>query len=160
LAEPLPRSPAEAQARRLRAPLLIALWALLAFEALGGLVIFVARLVSGTTPGEALHVVAGVLLTAVYAAYQWAHWRRVRPVRPQLHCALGIIAASSMALTNLTGLWLAVFWWQERILAAGGGAVRYPVALSAIHNVASMVVLTFVAAHVGAVLSRNREPRR
>ena len=150
----------EARARRLRAPLLIALWGLLAFEAAGGLVIFIARLVSGATPGEALHVVGGVLLTAVYALYQWGHWRRVRPVRPQLHYALGVIAAASMALTNLSGLWLAAFWWQERMVAAGTAAVRYPVALSAIHNVASMVVLTFVAAHVGAVLFRDHDPRR
>ncbi len=160
MGEPLPRSPADAQARRLRAPLLLALWTLLAFEAVGGLILFVARLVSGTTPGEALHVVVGALLTALYAIYQWGHWRRVRPVRAQLHHALGMIAASSMALVNLSGLWLAAFWWQERIVETSGGAVRYPVALSAIHNVAGMVVLTFVVAHVGAVQFRAREPRR
>jgi hypothetical protein len=57
------------RARRLRAPLLLAPWALLAFEALGGLVIFVARLVAGSTPGETLHVAAGIALTALYAAY-------------------------------------------------------------------------------------------
>jgi hypothetical protein len=148
------------RARRLRAPLLLALWALLAFEALGGLVLFVARLVRGATPGEALHVVVGLLLTTVYAVYQWRHWRRVRPLRSQLHYALGVIAASSMVLTNLTGLWLAVFWWRERIAAAGAAAVGYPVLLSAVHNVASMVVLAFVAAHVGAVLFRNQDPRR
>lgn len=153
-------TPSHARALRLRAPLLIALWGLLAFEAAGGLVIFAARLVSGTTPGEALHVVAGIQLTAVYALYQWGHWRRVRPARPQLHYALGIIAASFMALTNLSGLWLAGFWWQARIAAAGGAAVRYPALLSAIHNVASMVVLTFVAAHLGAVLFRDRAARR
>jgi len=150
----------DTRARRLRAPLLVALWALLALEALGGLVIFVARLVWGATPGEALHVVVGLLLTAIYAVYQWRHWQRVRALRPQLHYALGVIAASSMALTNLTGLWLAAFWWQERIVGASAAAVRYPVPLSAVHNVASMVVLTFVAAHVGAVLFRNHDPRR
>jgi hypothetical protein len=32
------------------------------------------------------------------------------------------------------------------------------VALSAVHNVASMVVLSFVLAHLGAVVSRGREP--
>lgn len=160
MAEPLVRTLEELRARRLRAPVLLALWALLAFETLGGLVIFVARLVWGTTPGEALHVIAGVLLTAIYAVYQWQHWRRVRPVRPQLHYALGIIAAASMALTNLTGLWLAAYWWQERWAAASAAAVRYPAALSAVHNVASMVVLTFVIAHLGAVLFRDRDPRR
>lgn len=160
MADPLVRTLQELRARRLRAPLLLALWTLLAVETIGGLVIFAARLVRGTTPGEALHVVAGVLLTAVYALYQWGHWRRVRPARPQLHYALGVIAAASMALTNLSGLWLAVFWWQERVVAAGGAAVRYPATLSAIHNVASMVVLTFVAAHVGAVLFRDRDLRR
>jgi len=150
----------DARARRLRAPVLLALWVLLAFEALGGLVIFVARLVWGATPGEALHVVLGLLLTAIYAIYQWRHWQRVRPLRRQIHHGLGVIAASFMALTNLTGLWLAAFWWQDRIAAASAAAVRYPVLLSAIHNVASMVVLTFVAAHVGAVLFRNHDPRR
>lgn len=147
----------EARARHLRAPLLLALWVLLAFEAVGGLVIFVARLVWGATPGEAPHVVAGVLLTAGYALYQWRHWRRVRPLRPQLHYGLGVIAASFMALTNVTGLWLAMFWWQDRVAAPTTTLVRYPALLSAVHNVASMVVLTFVAAHVGAVLFRDRE---
>jgi hypothetical protein len=148
------------RARRLLAPLLLALWMLLALEALGGLVIFVARLLWGATPGEALHVVLGLLLTVVYSVYQWRHWQRVRPLRRQVHYGLGVIAASFMALTNLTGLWLAAFWWQDRIIAASAAAVRYPVLLSAVHNVASMVVLTFVAAHVGAVLFRNHDPRR
>jgi hypothetical protein len=160
LDEPIARSPDDARARRLRAPLLFALWTLLAFEAVGGLVIFVVRLVWGATPGEALHVVAGVLLTAIYARYQWRHWQRVRPLRPQIHYGLGLIAASFMALTNLTGLWLAVFWWQDRVAAPTAAPVRYPVSLSAVHNVASMVVLAFVAAHVGAVLFRDRERAR
>ncbi|MGH7730430.1 MAG: hypothetical protein ACRENJ_04185 [Candidatus Eiseniibacteriota bacterium] len=137
----------------MRAPLLLALWVLLGFEALGGLVIFVARLVWGEAPGETLHVVAGLLLTAVYAFYQWRHWRRVRPLRPQVHYGLGVIAASFMVLTNLSGLWLAAYWWRHRDAAA---VVHYPVPLSAAHNVASMVVLAFVAAHVGAVLFRDR----
>lgn len=123
---------------------------------MGGLVIFVARLVWGATPGETLHVVAGLMLTAVYALYQWRHWQRVRPLRSQLHYGLGVIAATAMALTNLSGLWLAGYWWQDRIAAPTAAAVRYPALLSAVHNVASMVVLTFVAAHVGAVLFRDR----
>jgi hypothetical protein len=160
LGGPVTGSPEDARARRLGAPLLLALWALLAFEAASGLVIFVARLVWGAAPGEALHVVLGLLLTAIYAGYQWRHWQRVRPLRPQIHHALGVIAASFMALTNLTGLWLAVYWWQDRIAAPTAAPVRYPVPLSAVHNVASMVVLAFVAAHVGAVLLRDRERAR
>jgi hypothetical protein len=144
------------RSRRLRAPLLLALWVLLGFEAAGGLVIFAARLVAGRTPGETLHIVAGVALTALYAIYQWRHWVRVRPFRPQLHYALGLIAAVFMALTNLTGLWLAAFWWHDRIATPGGAAVRYPAALAGVHNVASMVVLSFVGAHLGAVLFRDR----
>ena len=157
-----PPSPAvdPARARRLRAPLLLALWALLACEALGGLVIFIARLVAGATPGEALHVVAGAVLTGLYAVYQWRHWTRVRPFRSQLHYALGLIAALSMALVNLTGLALATCWWRDRIAAPTSVPVRYPVPLSAVHNVASMVVLTFVGAHLGAVLFRDRERPR
>lgn len=151
-----PTRPVEGRARRLRAPLLLALWALLAFEAAGGLVLFVARLVWGTSPGEAAHVLVGVILTAVYAGYQWSHWHRVRPFRTQVHYALGLIAASFMALTHLTGFALAASWWRAR----GAAVVHYPVSLSAVHNVASMVVLTFVAAHVGAVLFRDRDRPR
>ena len=148
--------PEVGRAQHLKAPLLVALWALLAFEAAGGLVIFVARLVWGSTPGETLHIAVGLGLTAVYARYQWRHWRRVRPYRPQLPYGLGVVAAASMALTNLTGLLLAVFWWRDRHAAV----VHYPVPLSAVHNVASMIVLAFVAAHVGAVLFRDRDRRR
>jgi len=150
---------APVRARRLRAPLLLALWMLLGFEAVGGIVIFVARLVAGSTPGEALHVAAGVILTAVYAVYQWRHWLRVRPFQPRLHYGLGVIAAVFMGFTNLTGLALGVFWWRDRFAAPTLAAVDYPVFLSAVHNVASMVVLTFVAAHVGAVLFRTRNGR-
>jgi hypothetical protein len=150
------RPAAAARASRLRAPLLLALWVLLAFEAAGGLVLFVARLVWGALPGETAHVLVGVVLTAVYAGYQWGHWRRVRPFRSQVHHALGLIAATFMALTQLSGLALAASWWRER----GAAPVPYPVSLSAVHNVASMVVLTFVAAHVGAVLFRDRDRPR
>ena len=118
--------------------------------------IFCARLAFGTTPGETLHVVAGLMLTAVYAVYQWRHWSRVRPFRAQLDYAMGLLAATFMALTNLTGLILAVSWWQHRFGQAAEGPVSYPPLFSAAHNIGSMVVLAFVGAHLGAVLRRDR----
>jgi hypothetical protein len=155
-------SPAEAIAalrgRRLRAPLLLALWVLLAIEGVGGIVIFVARLAYGMTPGETLHVVAGVALTAVYAVYQWQHWLRVR-VLGGLHYVLGLFAAAFMVLANLTGLALGVAWWRDRVIGHAE-AVRYPGALSAVHNIGSMLVLTFVGAHLAAVLMRDRRIAR
>jgi hypothetical protein len=141
------------RAARLRSPLLLALWVLLGFEALGGFVIFTARLVAGTSPGEAAHVAAGIALTLCYAVYQWQHWRRVSPFRARVDYGLGLIAALAMALVNLSGLWLGLCWWRGRALPL---AARYPVALSGVHNVASMVVLSFVVAHLGAVLQRDR----
>jgi hypothetical protein len=144
------------RARRLRAPLLVALGVLLAFEAGGGLVIFFARLATGSIPGEALHVFAGVALTLVYAAYQWSHWSRVAPYRARLDYTLGLIAALSLALAQLTGLALAWPWWQAR---GGGAATAYPPLVSAAHNVMSMFVLTFVGAHLGAVLQRDARAR-
>jgi len=129
--------------------------ALLAFETLGGLVLFCARLVLGTRPGEAAHVLVGVVLTFVYGAYQWSHWRRVRPWRGRLEDALGLTAALALALTQVSGLALGAQWWQHR----GAGPALYPPALSAVHNIASMLVLTFIASHVGAVLWRDRGRR-
>jgi hypothetical protein len=150
-------APPAGRSRRLRAPLLVALWALLAFEAAGGLVIFFARLAVGTLPGEAAHVFAGLALTAAYAAYQWNHWNRVAPFRARLDHALGLIAAISMALTQLTGLALAWPWW----LARGGAApATYAPLLSGAHNVMSMFVLTFAGAHLGAVLQRDARAQR
>jgi hypothetical protein len=149
---------ASVRARRMRSPLLLSLWALLAFEAAGGIVIFVARLAAGTTPGEALHVAGGLLLTVVYAIYQWRHWLRVRSQRG-LHFVIGILAASAMALANLSGLALGVVWWLDRVVG-GLPAARYPVGLSAVHNIGSMLVLTFVGAHLAAVLMRDRSPSR
>jgi hypothetical protein len=147
-------SPAEVRARRLRAPLLLALWALLAFEAAGGIVIFIARLAFGRTPGEAFHVAAGVALTVVYAIYQWRHWRRVGLQRG-FHFVIGVLAASFMALANLTGLALGAVWWRDRV-AGNAVAAAYPPALSAVHNIGSMLVLTFAGAHLAAVLMRDR----
>ena len=127
---------------------------LLAFEAAGGIVIFIARLAAGSTPGEALHVGAGVALTVVYVVYQWRHWRRVRFERG-LHFVIGVLAAAFMALANLTGLALGVVWWRDRVLG-DAAAADYPSTLSAVHNIGSMLVLTFVGAHLAAVLMRDR----
>ena len=145
---------ADVRARRLRAPLLLTLWALLAFEAAGGIVIFVARLAAGSTPGEALHVAAGLALTMVYAVYQWRHWRRVG-IQRGLHFVIGVLAASFMALANLTGLALGAVWWRDRDIGQAAAA-GYPPALSAVHNIGSMLVLTFAGAHIAAVLMRDR----
>jgi hypothetical protein len=148
-------APGAARAKRLRAPLLVLLWWLLGIEALGGLVIFYVRLAIGRTPGEALHVGAGALLTLVYSLYQLQHWNRVAPWRSRLDYAMGLIAALSMGATLATGVALAWPWWQLRVQAHGAGAVSYPTAVSAAHNIMSMLVLTFVGAHLAAVLLRD-----
>lgn len=148
------------RARRLRAPLLVTLWSLLAVEGVGGIVIFFARLAAGRTPGETLHVLAGAALTLVYAVYQWQHWTRISPWRSRLDYALGLIAALSMAAALGTGLVLAAPWWEMRAVARSGEAVAYPTALSAAHNIMSMLVLTFVGAHLAAVLLRDAAAKR
>jgi len=141
------------RARRLRAPLLVMLGALLAIEAAGGILIFFARLAFGSLPGLALHVVAGVALTFVYAAYQWRHAMRVLPVRPRLDYVLGLLAAAFVVLTLGSGLALALPWWRSRGLRA---LPAYPTRVMALHIIGCMLVLTFVAAHLGAVLKRDR----
>ena len=155
-----PPAPGATRAQRLTAPLLVLLWSLLGIEAVGGLVIFYVRLAIGRTPGESLHVVAGALLTLVYASYQWQHWTRVAPWRNRLDYAMGLIAALSMAAALATGYWLAWPWWDIRVVAHGTGAVPYPTAVSAAHNITSMLVLTFVGAHLAAVLLRDAAKRR
>jgi len=140
------------RAARLRAPLLIVLGVMLGFEALGGLVLFCARLVAGTSPGVTPHIAIGFALTFVYAIYQWRHWRRVMPFRARLDYALGLIAALGLAITQATGLVLGWVWWRS----AAGTVPAYPPLLSAFHNIMSMLVLTFVGAHLGAVLVRDR----
>ena len=144
------------RARRLRAPLLVALWILFALESVGGLVIFFGRLAWGATPGEALHVVGGLALTLAYAIYQVQHWRRVSPVRARLDYALGLIAAGAMIAVNGLGLALGVIWWRARIVEASAAPIRYPPLLSATHNIASLLAITFALAHLGAVLARDR----
>lgn len=146
--------------RRLRAPLLVLLWWLLGFEAAGGLLVFFMRLASGDTPGEALHVVVGALLTLVYAVYQWQHWTRVTPWRSRLDYAMGLIAALSMGAALATGFVLAWPWWQLRVIARSAAAVPYPTVVSAAHNIMSMLVLTFVGAHLAAVLLRDAAAKR
>jgi hypothetical protein len=139
----------------MRAPLLIALWVLLAVEFLGGLVIFFARLANGTLPGESLHVWAGIALAGVYAAYQWQHWLRVRSVRSGLDRLLGYLTASSMVATLVTGIWLGWEWWRH-VRVGAPGHVPYASWLSGAHNIASMLVAAFVASHVGVILLRER----
>jgi hypothetical protein len=146
--------------RRMRAPVLVLLWWLLGFEAAGGLLIFFMRLAAGRTPGEMLHVVVGALFTLVYLAYQWPHWTRVRPWRSRLDYALGLIAAASMFATLGTGYALAWPWWQLRMQEHSTAAVPYSTVVSAAHNIMSMLVLTFVGAHLAAVLLRDSAARR
>jgi hypothetical protein len=148
------------RSRRLRAPLLVLLWWLLGIEAAGGLLIFVMRLAAGTMPGETLHVVAGAGLTLVYAIYQWQHWGRVAPWRTRLDYALGLIAASAMGLTLLTGYVLAWPWWTARVVRRVGDTVAYSPLVSAAHNIMSMLVLTFVLAHLAAVLLRDKAGKK
>ncbi len=107
-------------------------------------------------PGESLHVVAGAGLTLAYAIYQWQHWARVSPWRGRLDYALGLIGAISMGATLATGYWLAWPWWQLRVVERAAGAVPYSPAASSVHNIMSMLVLTFVASHLAAVLLRDR----
>lgn len=154
-----PSATATPRAQRLRAPLLVALWALLAFESAGGLVIFVARLVTGALPGEALHVLAGAALAGAYAVYQWQHWGRVSPFRARLDYAMGLLASIGLALTLLTGFALAVPWWRVRVVAHSGGTVDYPAWVSGTHLAFTMLALTFVGAHLGAVLLRDARRR-
>jgi hypothetical protein len=148
------------RARRLRAPLLITVWTLLGVEALGGLVLFFARLAAGSMPGETLHVAGGAAFTLAYAIYQWQHWSRVAPWRGRLDYVLGLIAALAMGVTLATGYALAWPWWNTRMVAHGREAVAYPVLLVAAHNIMSMLVLTFVASHLAAVLLRDAAARR
>lgn len=144
----------------MRAPLLVLLWWLLGVEAAGGLLIFFMRLAAGTTPGEALHVYIGAAFTLVYLAYQWPHWTRVRPWRSRLDYALGLIAALSMAATLGTGYALAWPWWRLRLQQHSADPVLYSTVVSAAHNIMSMLVLTFVGAHLAAVLLRDAAAKR
>lgn len=141
----------DARAERLRAPLLLAFAALLTLEAAGGLFLFCARLANGSTPGVTLHVAAGVVLTGFYAAYQWRHWMRVAPWRSRLDYLLGLLASASLALTQATGFVLALEWWRSVRTSA---APAYAPEWSALHNIGSMLVLTFALSHLGAVLRR------
>ena len=141
---------------RLRAPLLVLLWWLLGIEALGGLLIFFMRLAAGSLPGETIHVTVGAGLTLVYAVYQWQHWGRVSPWRGRLDHALGLIGAIAMGLALLTGYVLAWPWWRARVIARAHEPVAYPAFASGVHNIMSMLVLTFVLSHVAAVLLRDR----
>jgi hypothetical protein len=140
------------RARRLVAPLLLVLGLLLAIESLGGLVILFVRVAFGGLPALRLHLVAGLALTLVYTIYQVTHWNRVAPWRTRPDFVLGLIAALSMAAVNLTGLALAWIWWQAR---RAGTVAAYPTALSAVHTLGTMLVLTFVGAHVVAVVQRD-----
>ncbi len=148
------------RATRLRAPLLLTLGVLLVIEGAGGILIFFARLAAGRTPGEALHVAGGALLAVVYAVYQGQHWSRVTPWRNRLDYALGLIAALSMAGALGTGLWLAGPWWQARVVQSSNDPIAYAPPWSAAHNIMSMLVLTFVGAHLAAVLLRDRASKR
>ena len=145
---------------RLRAPLLLALAALLLLEAAGGLLMLFVRVAWGATPGVALHVAGGLALTLVYAIYQLTHWNRVAPWRSRPDYVLGLIAACSMAAVNLTGLALGWVWWRAVRAPGGAGPPAYPVALSAVHTLSTMLVLTFAIAHLAAVLQRPSQPAR
>lgn len=129
---------------------------LLAVEALGGLILFAARLMAGRAPGETIHIFTGAAFAGIYVVYQARHWSRVRSLRWRLDHGLGLIAAVFMVVTLGSGLILALFWWDAKKVASEIGEVIYPPTWSAVHNVGSLLVLTFLGAHVCAVLFRDR----
>lgn len=149
-------SPLSPRTQRILAPLVSLVWVLLAFEALGGLWIFFVRLAyDGRTPGLTLHWWAGWALTVLYVVYQWQHWSRVAPLRARLDYVMGLIAALSMVFTLGTGVVLGLPWWHAHMPA------QFPFMplWSGAHNVLSMLTLTFVGAHLGAVLFRDAQRR-
>ena len=77
-----------------------------------------------------------------------------KPIAPRADYALGLIASLAMALTNGTGLVLGWIWWRA---LRSGVEPAYPVLLAAFHTLGTMLVLTFVAAHLAAVLQRDRD---
>ena len=119
--------------------------------------ILFARVAFGVTPGVALHVAAGLALTVVYTIYQVTHWNRVAPWRSRPDYVLGLIAAITLSVTDLTGLGLGWIWWVRRL--DGTGIVAYPVAMSAVHTLGTMLVLAFASGHLAAVLARDRAMR-
>lgn len=144
------------RAERLRSPLLVALWVLFALEASTGLVIFFARLALGAAPTLSLHWYAGFAFTVVYVGYQIQHWSRVQPLRARLDHVLGVLATASLLATQWSGYADGWEWFNRgRPLAY----TAFPATLSAIHNVMSMLSLTFVGAHLGAVLLRGSRPK-
>ena len=114
---------------------------------------------AGSLPGETLHVAGGAALAVVYASYQSRHWSRVAPLRPRLDYAIGLLASVSLALTLLTGLVLAMPWWEVRVAERSAAAVSYPAWVSGAHLAFTMLALTFVGAHLGAVLLRDARGR-
>jgi cytochrome b561 len=74
--------------------------------------------------------------------------------------ALGLIAALSMGLTLGTGIALTLPWWELRIAQKSADPVVYSTVVSAAHNIMSMLVLTFVGAHLAAVLMRDSAAKR
>lgn len=148
------------RSRRMRAPLLVLLWWLLGIEALGGLLIFFMRLATGSMPGETVHVITGAGLTLVYTIYQIQHWGRVAPWRNRMDYVLGLIGSIAMVLTLATGYVLAWPWWLARVVERRADGVAYSSFVSAAHNIMSMLVLTFVLAHLAAVLLRDRAGKK
>ncbi|MEO5988610.1 MAG: hypothetical protein ABIU54_12140 [Candidatus Eisenbacteria bacterium] len=144
------------RASRLASPLLITLWVLFGIEAVTGLIIFFARLALGSAPTVSLHWFAGFAFTLVYAVYQVKHWNRVQPVRARLDHILGLLATTSLIVTQVSGYGVGAEWF---VRARPPGYVSFPATLAATHNVMSMLSLTFVGAHLGAVLLRDARMR-
>ena len=140
----------------MRSPVLVVLAALFAIEAVTGLILFAARLISGRAPGESIHIAAGAAVVGVYAVYQARHWARVRSLRWRLDHGLGLLAAVFMVLTLASGAVLALSWWDTQAEPDTAAKVAYSPLWSALHNVASLLILTFLGAHLCAVLFRDR----
>ena len=145
------------RAERLRSPLLIALWTLFAIEALTGIIVFFARLAVGRAPTVSLHWYAGFAFTLVYAIYQIQHWNRVQPLRARLDHVLGVVATSSLIVTQVSGYWVGWEWFMR---GRPMGYTAFPSALSATHNVMSMLAMTFVGTPWRRAAARITRPRR
>lgn len=128
----------------------VAVGALLLFEALTGLAIWLLPFSVSAQITVLSHTVLGILFLAPYVIYQLRHWRRYRAIPMSSVKLTGYFALVAAIVLSLTGIVLTLQAWF---------APRISYALDVVHIVATFALVLSAAPHVVALVIRARRAR-
>ena len=134
------------RSRAWRAPLTLAIGALLLFETVTGLLIWLTPVSFSTQFMLLAHTILGLLMVVPFAWYQTRHWIKVSRQKFSHHKVTGYALFASLATCIVSGV---VLTWQASF------STRISYALDAIHIGSTLAFVALIAIHLLTVIAQD-----